>query len=60
MNDDNRTWDGCYGQLRKGEGDPHIKASVIVWSFGPDRTANPDPAVGPRGVGNKDNILSWD
>ena len=60
MNDDNRTFDGCYGQLRKAAGDPHIKAPVIVWSFGPDRKANPDPAIGPRGVGNKDNILSWD
>ena len=60
MNDDNKTLDGLYGLLRKGQGQPEINASAIAWSFGPDRKANPDPAIGPRGVGNKDNILSWD
>jgi len=60
LNDDNRTADGLYSPMRKDQADPAIKAQAVVWSFGPDRTANPDPAIGPRGVGNKDNILSWD
>ena len=60
MNDDNKTLDGCYGYLRKGESQPEVNVPVMVWSFGPDRKASPDAAVGPRGSGNKDNVLSWD
>jgi prepilin-type N-terminal cleavage/methylation domain-containing protein len=60
MNDDNKTLDGCYGLLRKAQGQPEVNAPVMVWSLGPDRKASPDADAGPHGGGNKDNVLSWD
>jgi prepilin-type N-terminal cleavage/methylation domain-containing protein len=64
MNNDNKTFDGCYGDLRKNATPtslpPEVDASIIVWSFGPDGKASTDPAVGMKGGDNKDNILSWE
>lgn len=34
-----------------------IRASVVAWSFGPDRTVNSSVRAN-EGV-NKDNVLSW-
>lgn len=61
MNDDDKTLDGYYGILRKGNApQPEVENSVMIWSFGPDGQASADPSVGPRGGVNRDNILSWD
>jgi prepilin-type N-terminal cleavage/methylation domain-containing protein len=61
MNDDDRCLDGYYGVLRKGTApEPEVKASVLIWSFGPDGQATDDSNVGPKGGVNKDNILSWE
>jgi prepilin-type N-terminal cleavage/methylation domain-containing protein len=59
MNDDDKTLDGCYGALLKAVGDPYVNTSVMIWSFGPDRKADPD--VGdPKAAPNKDNLLNWE
>lgn len=61
MNDDDKTLDGVYGLLRKGnEASPEVSASAMVWSFGPDRQIVVDSGVGPTGGANRDNVLSWD
>jgi prepilin-type N-terminal cleavage/methylation domain-containing protein len=63
MNHDNKTLDGCYGQLRKSTTPsvaPEVEAPVMVWSFGPDGNASADPDVGTTGGVNRDNVLSWD
>jgi prepilin-type N-terminal cleavage/methylation domain-containing protein len=52
--------DALYGRLRKRTGQPaDLKVDAMVWSFGPDGKINTDPAVGPNGGENKDNITSW-
>jgi prepilin-type N-terminal cleavage/methylation domain-containing protein len=43
---DDKVDDPVYGQ---------IDAQVVIWSFGPDKTANADKNHGD----NKDNVLSW-
>jgi general secretion pathway protein G len=61
MDDDDRCLDGYYGVLRKGNApEPEVKASVLIWSFGPDGQATDDSGAGPKGGVNKDNILSWE
>ena len=61
MNDDDKTLDGFYGKLRKGNAPtPTVDASVLIWSFGPDGLATDDEGVGPKRGVNQDNILSWD
>jgi prepilin-type N-terminal cleavage/methylation domain-containing protein len=61
MNDDDKTLDGVYGLLRKGnEPSPEVSVSAMVWSFGPDRRIDVDSGVGPAGGVNRDNVLSWD
>jgi hypothetical protein len=37
-----------------------VRASVAVWSFGPDGKADPSAKTGPKKGDNKDNVLSWD
>ena len=61
MNDDDKTLDGYYGKLRKGNAPQgEVFNSVMIWSFGPDgkasvNTDNPDELRF-----NRDNILSWE
>ncbi len=63
FNDDNKVQDGFYYPLTKqgpsGVG-LLVPGQVMIWSFGPDNKASSDPAVGPKGGANKDNILSWE
>jgi prepilin-type N-terminal cleavage/methylation domain-containing protein len=63
MNDDNKTFDGCYGNLRQNatpQLPPEVNTTTMIWSFGPDGKASTDPNVGVKGGVNHDNILSWD
>jgi hypothetical protein len=63
MDGDGRALDGFYGVLRKSAKPalmPDIKAEIMVWSFGPDGKADPDPKVGIKGGANKDNVVSWE
>jgi hypothetical protein len=60
LNDDNKCQDGFYYLLTKGDNSLLPIGSVVVWSFGPDRAADLDYDVGPKGGHNKDNILSWE
>jgi hypothetical protein len=56
LNDDDKTLDGYYGDLRKNNGlEPEVRATVLIWSFGPDGKARNVPHDE-----NKDNILSWE
>lgn len=55
MNDDNKTFDGFYGAFTPAA--PEVNVPVMVWSFGPNRNA--DPAGGAKGGANKDNVRSW-
>jgi len=60
--DDNETQDGFYFPLTQastGTG-MTVPGQVMIWSFGPDGAASADPAVGPKGGVNKDNVLSWE
>jgi len=63
LNDDNKCQDGFYYPITK-KGPTGIgllvTGQVMIWSFGPDGKANPNPAVGYKGGENKDNILSWE
>ena len=60
--DDNETQDGFYFPLTTTGPDTGllVPGSVAIWSFGPDGAASADPAVGPKGGSNKDNVLSWE
>jgi type II secretory pathway pseudopilin PulG len=60
LNDDNKCQDGFYYLLTKGDNSLLPLGSVIVWSLGPDRTADLDYDIGRKGGHNKDNILSWE
>ncbi len=69
LNDDDVTWDGLYRKVPDGDrvglqkninvNPPvwELKRSVMIWSFGPDGTA--DPSVRAKEGVNKDNVLSW-
>lgn len=70
MNDDKKTLDGYYGNVRKPSGlDPEVNNPVMVWSFGPDGKVEPregddgydgnNPPTVTSGF-NKDNIVSWE
>jgi len=56
MNDDNKCDDAFYGNVFGVK----VPGQVMVWSFGPDRAASINPADGPKGGANKDNIVSWE
>ena len=59
VNDDDLCVDGFYGPFLKPQ--PGIKASLIIWSFGPDgRAKSKDDGGTLKGEENKDNILSWE
>ena len=45
------------GLIKKGANDYRFGGSVMVWSLGPDRKA--DPGQGAKAGDNKDNVLSW-
>jgi hypothetical protein len=60
VNADGQCQDGFYYPLTKPSKPLLVKASAMVWSFGPDGKADPDWRVGPKGGSNKDNVLSWD
>ena len=46
------------GAIKAGPRDDwEIKTDVMVWSLGPDRTANPNELY--NAAQNKDNITSW-
>jgi prepilin-type N-terminal cleavage/methylation domain-containing protein len=57
---DGKCQDGFYYPLTKPTGALLVRGSVMVWSLGPDRKADPSCQVGPKGGANKDNILSWE
>lgn len=60
MNADGKCQDGFYYPLTKPTKPLFVNDWIMAWSFGPDGTAKLDPAVGPKGGENKDNILSWE
>jgi prepilin-type N-terminal cleavage/methylation domain-containing protein len=60
VNYDGVCQDGFYYPLTKPGKPLLVRGSVMVWSFGPDGKADPNPSVGPNGGANKDNILSWE
>lgn len=69
LNDDDVTWDGLYRSIPDGDrvglqknltvNPPvwELKRPMMIWSFGPDGTA--DPNVRAKEGVNKDNVLSW-
>jgi prepilin-type N-terminal cleavage/methylation domain-containing protein len=66
LNDDDKTLDGFYRRLQKGDavglqknanGDWELRRPVMIWSMGPDKSA--DPNADANGGANKDNVLSW-
>ncbi|HEU0008213.1 MAG TPA: prepilin-type N-terminal cleavage/methylation domain-containing protein [Verrucomicrobiae bacterium] len=71
LNDDDITWDGFYRNPSITDGEKvglhknftvnppvwELKRSVMIWSFGPDGTA--DVNVRAKEGVNKDNVLSW-
>lgn len=66
LNDDSKCVDAFYGKvsdgnyvglIKNGANNWELNAPVMVWSFGPDRTA--DVNVGVKQGVNKDNLLSW-
>jgi prepilin-type N-terminal cleavage/methylation domain-containing protein len=60
LNDDDKCQDGFYYPLTKGANTLLVPGSVMIWSMGPDRKADPSRTVGPKGGVNKDNVLSWE
>jgi type II secretion system protein G len=57
MNEDPATKKNLTGAFKADRDAYEIKSGVMVWSFGPDRTAS-DQVPANAGV-NKDNITSW-
>ena len=59
LDDNDLCVDGFYGPFLKPQ--PGIKASVLIWSFGPDgRVKRKEDGGTLKGEENKDNILSWE
>jgi prepilin-type N-terminal cleavage/methylation domain-containing protein len=52
--------DGLYYPLSKPTKALKVRGTSMIWSFGPDGKADPNPVVGLKGGVNKDNILSWE
>ncbi len=51
MNDDNKCRDSYYNNITNT-----VNASVMLWSFGPDRKIDANSSINSF---NKDNVLSW-
>jgi prepilin-type N-terminal cleavage/methylation domain-containing protein len=60
LNYDNQCQDGFYAWVTKGT--MIVPGSIMVWSFGPDRTINSTRGLNTgieKREDNKDNVLSW-